>query len=129
MIKEAALIPNFLLHPKSHAHAAVKTKFVFQSHHKLVWFSSLLILINAFLLVSYLLGVNNNAAAGYELKTLQKKAQTLSEDNKKINLKISEAGSMVQIEKDFANSNFITAGTPTFLEVNSYSLSAESPVY
>lgn len=75
-----------------------------------------LIAVNAALLVSYVYGVNKFASNGYEIKKLQIQVASLTQENKKINLKISEAGSMVNIQSDFLNSNFVSAGTPKFLQ-------------
>lgn len=87
-----------------------------------VWFfvSCVFIVANCILLVSYIYGVNKYAAKGYEIKQLQTKLAVLNESNKKINLKISEATSMVSIQSDFLNSGFISAGTPRFLEVRQF---------
>lgn len=76
----------------------------------------LLIGINIMLLVSYIYGVNKYAGKGYEIKKLQTQLATLTEENKKISLKISEASSMVSIQNDFLSSNFVAAGTPKFLK-------------
>ena len=77
-----------------------------------------LIMANVLLLGSYIYGVNKFATKGYEIKTMQIKLAALTEDNKKINLKISEANSMVGIQNVFLESNFVAAGTSKFLEIN-----------
>jgi len=77
----------------------------------------ILIALNVMLLMSYIYGVNKYTANGYDIKKLQTQLAGLTEENKKINLKISEAGSMVSIQSNFLNSNFVAAGTPKFLEV------------
>src|SRR5581483_7069314 len=61
----------------------------------------------ALLLLSYIYGVNDFASKGYQIKVLQAKVSALNEDNTKINLKVSEAGSMVQIQNGFLSSNFV----------------------
>ncbi len=81
------------------------------------WLSVGLIAANAVLLMSYIYGVNDFAAKGYEIKTLQTKLAALNEDNKKINLKVSEASSMVSIQSDYLSANYVSAGTPKFLQV------------
>ena len=78
-----------------------------------------LIITNAVLLAGYIYGVNAFASKGYEIKTLQKRLDSMNEENRKINLKVSEAGSMVSIQSGFLNANFVSAGTPKFLEINS----------
>lgn len=82
-----------------------------------VFLAVLLIGLNAALLMSYIYGVNKYAGKGYEIKKLQTQIAALTEENKKINLKTTEAQSMVSIQSDFLNSNFVAAGTPKFLEV------------
>ena len=82
------------------------------------YFAIALIAANLVLLASYIYGVNAFASKGYEIKVLQKRAKALEEENQKINLKISEAGSIVSIQSGFLSSNFVPAGTPKFLEAN-----------
>lgn len=79
------------------------------------WFSVSLIAVNALLLISYIYGVNQNANTGYQIGVLQKQLAGLNDSNKKINMQISEATSMVSIQNDFLSANFIPAGTPKFL--------------
>lgn len=80
------------------------------------WISAGLIAASTFLLMSYIYGVNEFASSGYQIKALQTRVAVLNEDNKKINLKVSEASSMVAIQNDFLNSNFVAAGTAKFLQ-------------
>lgn len=82
------------------------------------WLAVGLIAANTVLLMSYIYGVNDFASKGYEIKALQTKLNNLNEDNKKINLKISEATSMVAIQSDFLSANFVPAGTAKFLVVD-----------
>ena len=86
-----------------------------------VWLGFFLASLCAVVLMSYLFGVNSYSSKGYEIKSLQTKLTQLSEDNKKMNLKVSEISSMVGIQSELQNSNFISAGTPLFLEVNQFS--------
>ncbi len=86
------------------------------------WFSIGLIAVNVLFLMSYIYGVNDFAASGYEIKSIQKQLALLNEDNKKINLKVSEANSMVVIQNDFLSANFVPGGTTKFLQANQFSL-------
>ena len=86
------------------------------------YFAVGLIALNVMLLMSYVYGVNQYSSVGYEIKSLQKRLSVLTEDNRKISLKVSEAGSMVSIQSDFLNSNFVAAGTPTFLQVSQFTM-------
>ena len=88
-------------------------------HSVRLWLSVGLIAANAVMLMSYIYGVNDSASKGYEIKSLQKRLAVLSEENKKISLKVSEASSMVAIQTGFLSSNFVPAGTPKFVAVPS----------
>jgi len=80
------------------------------------WLAAALIAANMVLLMSYIYGVNDFANKGYEVKALQTQLANLTDANNKINLTVSEASSMVSIQTDFLNANFVPAGTPTFLQ-------------
>ncbi len=82
------------------------------------WFSISLIVVNVFLLMSYIYGVNQFANTGYQIAVLQKQLTNLNDSNKAITLQVSEASSMVQIQNDFLSANFVPAGTPKFLRVS-----------
>jgi len=71
------------------------------------------------LLFAYVYGVNQYAAKGYEITQQQNRLKNLNDANKTVNLKISEATSMVAIQSDFLNANFVVAGTPRFLQADS----------
>lgn len=83
--------------------------------------AAVLIAANALLLMGYIYGVNESASSGYEIKTLQNKLSDLSADNKKLNLKVAEASSMVSIQNDFLSANFVPSGTSKYLQVNQFS--------
>ncbi len=83
-----------------------------------VWLTIGLIGLNLLLLGAYIYGVNDYASNGYEIQSLKKKLTRLSDENKKIAMKVSEANSMVVIQTDFLNANFVAAGTPKFLFIN-----------
>jgi hypothetical protein len=80
------------------------------------WLAVGLIAINTFLLMSYIYGVNDYANKGYQIKALQTQLASLTDANNKINLTVSEASSMVSIQTDFLNANFVQAGTPIFIQ-------------
>jgi hypothetical protein len=83
-----------------------------------LWLAGGLITANAVLLLSYVYGVNDFTSTGYEIKTLQAKLNNFDEANKKLNLKISEANSMVSIQTDFLNANFVAAGANKYLTID-----------
>lgn len=74
-----------------------------------------LILMNALVLMSFLAGFNSYATKGYEIKQLQTRSAVLLEENKKLSIKVSEMSSVLNIQDDFANLGYVTAGTPHFL--------------
>ncbi len=82
------------------------------------WLGSALVTLNLVLLMSYLVGVNSNAANGYVIKKLQQRASQLAEDNKAMNLKVSEISSIVQIQAELANSDFVPVTGAQYLQVN-----------
>ena len=79
-----------------------------------------LIAVNGLLLLNYIYGVNKYASKGYEIKKLQTQLSVLTEENRKISVKTAEANSMVSIQNDFLNSNFVAAGTPKFLQAGQF---------
>jgi len=81
-----------------------------------------LLALNAVVLLSYLLGINSYAAKGYEIKQLQNKIAVLNENNQKLNLKVSEAASMVAIQSDFQASDFVPVRQAEYLQLSQYSL-------
>lgn len=86
-------------------------------HPGLFWLGTALVMVNAVLLFSYLAGVNSRSLQGYEIKQSQNKIAALSEENKKLDLKLTEATSILSIQQSLAHSDYVTMGTPKFLEV------------
>ncbi len=86
------------------------------------WFfgSLALVIIIGAILLNYLLGVNNYTSRGYEIQKAQVRLSQLAEENKKMNLKVAEVSSVMKIQVELANSNFVPSGTMRFLEVNQY---------
>lgn len=82
------------------------------------WLAAVLAALNIMLLMSYLVGVNSNAANGYEIKKLQQKAGQLSESNQTMSVKVSEISSIVQIQADLANLDFVPVTGAQYLQVN-----------
>ena len=80
----------------------------------------LLIALNAAVLFSYLLGVNQAASTGYEIQKIQEKIATISDQSKKLNLQISQQTSIAQIQNDFLNSGYVPVGLAQFLQVNRF---------
>lgn len=79
-----------------------------------------LVSANVVLLMSYIYGVNDFASQGYQITQLQKRISILTDENKIATLKNSEAKSMVNIQNDVLNADFVPAGTPKFLTGSQY---------
>ena len=77
-------------------------------------------MLNAYFLVSYMTSVNHYSSKGYEIKKIQQKIASLDELNKKLSKLNAENTSMVKIQEDFLNSNFVAAGTAKFVETSRY---------
>ena len=103
---------------------AVKKTFRMQSAKKSesalnFYVSAGLIALNLMLLVSYIYGVNNYASKGYQIRTLQSQISDLNSSIKDLNLQVAKATSVINVENNFAATNFVPAGTPKFLRVSS----------
>lgn len=85
------------------------------------WLAAILVALSVFLLMSYLIGVNSYAANGYEIKKLKQRASQISEENKAMSVKVSEISSIVQIQADLANSDFVPVTGAQYLQVNQLS--------
>lgn len=118
MIKTLTL-PSFF--GQSTAIKVRKQSFVREKSPSWFWGSLVLCLLVLGLLMSYLLGVNSYASTGYEIKKLQNQVNALSEENQKMNLKVSEISSMTNLQEEILNSRFVTIGNPKFLQENHYS--------
>ena len=77
--------------------------------------SYVLIGLNVLVMFSYLLGVNAQAASGYEIQKLQDNIQTLADAGKQLNLQISQQTSIAQIQTDYLNSGYMPAGQVSYL--------------
>jgi len=119
MVKELAL-NNFWAPVFAGSKTRVEKKTTEQS--LTLWLSIILLAASVVLLGSYVYGVNQYASQGYEVKLLQNKVAELTQTNKKMSLQVSQANSMVSIQSDFLQANFVAAGTPKFLNVGQGSL-------
>lgn len=81
-----------------------------------------LAVLNAALLLAYILGVNNYASTGYKIKALQSKISALSQENKKLTLEIAERASVANLEIELSQSGFLVVKNAKFLRgENQYS--------
>lgn len=85
------------------------------------WLAIALIGVNLALLLSFISGVNSYAAKGYEIKELQQKMGLLSEENQKLSVKVSEISSIMQIQSQLSQSDFVPVTGAKFLQVNQFS--------
>ncbi len=80
--------------------------------------SYVLITLNVLVMLSYLLGVNTQAASGYEIQQEQNQIQNLADAGKQLNLQLSEATSIAKIQTDYLNSGYVAAGQISYLQDN-----------
>lgn len=119
-MKSISLPGLFSLFQSAPAAKCVKKSYVIrESGSANFWLGGALLALNAVLLLGYLSGVNSRSLQGYELKQLQTRVSSLAEENKKLDLKITEASSVLVLQNDFARADFVAMGTPRFLEVES----------
>ena len=118
MLREISL-PSIFTSPRSRTVRATGLRQESKAKKAAVIF---LAALSAVLLFSYVLGVNNYASTGYEIKTLQNKISALNQENKKLNLSISEKASVSNYEAELAQSGFTQVKGTTFLQAeNQYS--------
>lgn len=111
MLREISL-PTIFSAPRSRSVRATGLRQESRTKKTLVIFFALL---NAALLFSYVLSVNNYASTGYEIKSLQNKISQLSQENKKLNLNISEKASVANLEGELNKSGFLVVKNAKFL--------------
>lgn len=74
-----------------------------------------LAVLNVVLMFAYILGVNNYASTGYEIKALQKEISTFTQENRKLTLEISEKASAANLETELSQSGFVAVKAAKFL--------------
>lgn len=104
--------PFFGLIKKNYRKASGTLNFAYKG---LVFF---FIIVNFVLFASYIFGVNDYAATGYEIKSLQNKIDNIKQVNKKLNLEFSEKASATNLEKNLKNDGYIFTSNIKFLSVN-----------
>jgi hypothetical protein len=80
--------------------------------------SYVLIALNVLVMFSYLLGVNAQAASGYEIQKQQDSIQALTDTGKQLNMQLSQATSIAEIQSDYLNSGYVAAGQVSYLQDN-----------
>ncbi len=60
-----------------------------------------------FLSVAYMVRINSASSSGYEMHAMEKQISELTTDVQGIQIKIADAGSMVNIEKRLPNLNYV----------------------
>ena len=112
MYKEISL-PTILVVPK------LKTAKSFSSANS-SWLRKTaavaLVLLNAGLLFSYILGVNSSASTGYDIKNLQGKVANLTQENKKMTLQISEMAQVSSLENRLLGNGYSLVRQTKFLQ-------------
>ncbi len=95
---------------------SVKVHTVAKPQPLIVAMVLVLTVANAVVLMAYLLGVNINASRGYEIKRLQTRVNQLTEENKKLGLKMAEQSSIASIQGDFLGAKFVPVGQTQYLQ-------------
>lgn len=72
-------------------------------------------------LVWYLLGVNAYAAKGYELRELERRLKTLQEEQRTLNLQVSEQTSIASVGSAFETGAYVPVGEAKYLEHSQFS--------
>lgn len=115
MLKSLALT-NFFSSPETSAMPLRKSRIKSPAHPARFSAALVLMSLSVYFLLGYLAEVNSNSSRGYEIKKMQTKLADITEQQKKLNLKVAENTSMLSIQEGFLSANFVPAETPTFLE-------------
>ncbi len=104
---------------------SIKSQATFSKKNKKIaafWLYAtyVLIALTSVLMLSYLLGVNAQASIGYEIQKIQQRVEKLTDENKQLNLRVSEQTSIAQIQFDYLNNGYAVIKQPQYLVVNSY---------
>lgn len=103
---------------KAKVRPAARSRFAVQPFW--LYTSYVLIALNLVVMFSYFLGVNAQAATGYEIQKIQDKIALYTDQNKQLNLKVSEQASIAQIQNDFVASGYVPVSSPTYLQVDRF---------
>ncbi len=109
-------LTNFFSSSEVSATPLRKSRIKSQTHPGRFSAALILMSLSVYFLLGYLTEVNGNSSRGYEIKRMQTKLSDISEQQKKLNLKVAENTSMISIQEGFLSANFVPAETPTFLQ-------------
>lgn len=110
------VLPSFLrapARPQYHQHAPAPAWRVYAAY-------ALLLLLGG-TLAWYLLGVNAYAAKGYELRELERRVKALQEEQRKLNLQVSEQTSIASVGSAFEAGAYVPVGEAKYLEHSQFS--------
>ena len=68
--------------------------------------------------ITYVFGINSNAATGYEIKNQQKQVEKLQTENKKLLVKTAELNSISKIQNTAEIQNLVSITSQEFLQPN-----------
>jgi hypothetical protein len=85
------------------------------------WVVRVLAVVNVAVLLLYLVGVNQYAAKGYEMKSIQNRVASLETEQHKLLLKISEISAIGQLEKDLTMLGYVPVTKVQFVQGQQYS--------
>lgn len=75
-----------------------------------------LIAVNLCLVIAYLIGINSNAASGYQIKKIQGDLSTQNEQAKQLRMKIAEANSLMALQNDLIEQKFVQVDNANFFQ-------------
>lgn len=118
-MSKSLAIPNLFV--KSPASLKIEKKSVRRTKSGILPFLTLVVMMfNAYLMVGYMTKINLYSSKGYEIKKLQQKIAVLDESYKKLGKQAAESTSMLKIQDDFLNSNFVSAETAKFVQTGKF---------
>lgn len=110
--KTSRYVPAKMLYKPSQAGFKRNVKPLF------LWTGYILLGLNVVLMFWYLLGVNSYAASGYEINKMQKEVGVLTEQNQKLTLEYSEKSSLISMQSNLINSQFVPVVSAQYIQVN-----------
>lgn len=113
MLKEA-FVPQIFSAPRT---KIIRTLGVKQASLKRKALVLGLAALNVILLFTYILGVNNYASTGYEIKALQDRISAISQENKKLTLEMAERTAVDSFESELTQSGFTVVKAVKFLNI------------
>lgn len=98
-VKKLVTVPRVALNPQAYLRAI----------------TAVLVVSNVVLLGIHIVRANAYAITGYEITGIRQKISTLTEENKKLSLRLAEGNSIAQVETTMKDQNFVPITTTEFI--------------